>query len=159
MVSSWRRRTHREILSHLSPPYARSRGDHTLFLERYGARLDHCIFATHKNARHPKVYELDDNVSFCVGDKPGRWIVNVDLDYFFCEMAGEHKRMISSEYLETLFAGVREQLSQVRIAVLTLCLTPDETYTGVWAAAKRMCQQICSIIGIEFALPPPGASA
>jgi len=139
----------------------------SLFLERYRARLDHCIFATHKNgdaprvksARHPEIYELADNVSFWIGDVPGRWIVNVDLDYFFCEMAGEHKQMVSSEYLETLFAGVREQLSLGRIAVLTLCLTPDEDYTGGWAAAERMCQQICSIIGIEFALPPLESSA
>jgi hypothetical protein len=133
----------------------------SLFLGRYRDRLGRCIFATHNNgdrplvddAWYPEVYALANNAAHWIETEKGRWIVNVDLDYFFIEMNGKHAQMVSAEYLDTLFDGLGRQLAQGRIGALTVCLTPDEAYTGGWEPAEAMCRKVCSHLGVQFELP------
>ena len=136
----------------------------SIFLERYGHQIGHSIFATHNNGDKPRLHsskilamprvdELPNNVDFWLSGQDGRWIVNVDLDYFFCDQNDERRQMVSDCYVDALFTGIKPALETGKIAVLSLCLTPDENLTGGWAPAEALCARICGALGVDFYLP------
>jgi hypothetical protein len=134
----------------------------SLFLEHYRDQVGTFYCITHRVGDRPKwegVLELaadrvPANIKSVIGEaEDDKWIVNVDLDYFFCNQAGVRRPMFSDGYVETIFAEIRECHEEGRIACLTLCLTPDEGYTGGWKHAEALCKQVCRILGVDFSLP------
>lgn len=134
----------------------------SLFLEHYGDQVGTFYCVTHRVGDRPKwkgMLELAaDRVpanikSVMENAEDDKWIVNVDLDYFFCNQAGRRKPLFSVEYIETIFGEIRECHEKDRITCLTLCLTPDEGYTGGWEQAEALCEQVCRILGVDFSLP------
>lgn len=138
----------------------------SLFLEGYGQQVCRAVFITHNagdkprfdGALHPRPEEVPGNIGFYL-DHPERAIVNVDLDYFFCnDDQGQRRLMFSDDYISAVFRSIRTHMNAGRVACLTLCLTPDEGYTGGWAQAEALCARVCAILGIAFELPA-GAEA
>lgn len=133
----------------------------SLFLERYRQQLQRVIFITHNEGDRPQFkgafYPQPKNVPGSMGfylTSPERTIVNVDLDYFFCDDdRGQRRLMFSDDYISAIFQSIRTHMDAGRVACLTICLTPDEDYTGGWAQAEALCARVCAILGIEFALP------
>jgi len=139
----------------------------SLYLERYGEQVKRAIFVTHnegdkpkfKGALHPRPEDVPGNLSFYL-DHPERAIINVDLDYFFCDDDQDRRRpMFSDDYISAVFRSIRKHMDAGHVACLTLCLTPDEGYTGGWAQAEALCARACTILGIEFVLPDEAAKA
>jgi len=78
-----------------------------------------------------------------------KWIVNIDVDYFFYpDNTPDSRRLFSSEYVAHLFGGLRKQLDAGRIQVVTIALSPE--YTGTWNKARAMCLEICGHLGIPL---------
>lgn len=133
----------------------------SLFLESYSENVCECVFATHRDGDLPKcksmrqveVWDLPGNIEYWLTQGQRRWVVNVDLDYFFCDQEDKRKTMVSDEYIESLFRAIKRRLDAGGIAALTLCLTPDEEYTGGWKQAEQMCKKACSFLGLDFELP------
>lgn len=139
----------------------------SLFLERYGKQLRRAIFITHnegekpqfEGAFHPTPEKVPANMGFYL-DHPARAIINVDLDYFFCNDGQDKRRMMfSDDYISSIFGSIRAHMDAGKVACLTLCLTPDENYTGGWAQAEELCARVCAMLGIEFVLPHEAAKA
>ncbi|MBG6311023.1 UPF0489 family protein [Pseudomonas aeruginosa] len=133
----------------------------SLFLERYRQQLRRAIFITHnigdrpqfEGALHPRPEDVPSNLGFYL-NHPERVIVNVDLDYFFCDDDQDQRRlMFSDDYISAVFRSIRAHMDTGNVACLTLCLTPDEDYTGGWDQAEALCARACAILGIEFVLP------
>lgn len=135
----------------------------SIYLERYPDQVERSVWATHDvgdkpdlhDALHPRPWSFPGNLTYYLQGTDRRWIVNVDLDYFFCaDEHGNQQSMFSDEYIFALFEAVRVHRDAGRVACLTLCLTPDEGYTGGWDAAEALCARVCKILNIPFALPP-----
>lgn len=93
--------------------------------------------------QHDNVYVMDNH-------RAAMW-----LDYFFC--ADDHDNlslMFSDGYVDAVFQGMRAHRDAGRVACLTLCLTPDEGYTGGWGAAEALCARARKILNVPLALPP-----
>jgi len=133
----------------------------SLGLARYAANFHQCVFATHGNGDRPRWErlatsqpdKLPSGIPAWLEDSERRWIVNVDLDYFFCDQGHGRALMFSDEYIHSVFAEIAKARAAGRLACLTICLTPDEGYTGGWPQAEALCARACEILGIPFALP------
>lgn len=133
----------------------------SIFLERYGSQVREAIFATQgvgdkprfNNASFPTPNQLPGNIDYWLGCGDEQWIVNVDLDYFFCDQEGTRRRMYSEDYIHTVFAAIHDARKVGRVASLTICLTPDEGYTGGWSNAEELCAEVCEILELKFSLP------
>jgi hypothetical protein len=79
--------------------------------------------------------------------------VNVDLDYFFCDQGGLRKPMFSDQYVAAVFGAIAEMKRAGRIKCLTICLSPDEGYSGSWEQAEQLCSTACQILELQFSLP------
>lgn len=78
-----------------------------------------------------------------------KWIVNIDLDYFFYPDSDTNsRRLFSFEYVADLFGRLRKQLDKGRIQVVTIALSPGNT--GTWNKAREMCLEICGYLGIPL---------
>ena len=139
----------------------------SLYLERYREQVEQAIFATHGVGDKPRLkraifvepQHLPGSIDCRLTDEGARWIVNVDLDYFFCDQEGRRRHMFSDEYVTSVFTSIRRCRDLGRVACLTICLTPDEEFTGGWAQAEELCAKACGILGLPFELPlfPPYA--
>lgn len=132
----------------------------SIFLNKYADLVDKCIFATHKEGdspnfnyvQQPEIWDVAGNLNYWIESSANKWIVNIDLDYFFYQPCGETYAAFQSEqYIEQVFAGIKKQLDNGRIACLTLCLSPE--CCGSWEAAEALCQKVMKIMSINFALP------
>lgn len=137
----------------------------SLFLAQEGEYAGAIYFATHRDGDNPdvekgqlqevEVWQLPENFEYWL-EQGNNWIVNIDLDYFFCEFPdGTHRRFLGEAYVAALCGALRTHLASRKIAVLTICLTPDEGgFSGGWASAESLCAEFCQQLGIDFALAP-----
>jgi hypothetical protein len=133
----------------------------SLFLERYGAQVRRSVFVTHKvgdkprhcNAQYPEPQHVPENIDHWMKAPPDQWLVNVDLDYFFCDQGGLRKPMFSDQYVAAVFGAIAEMKRAGRIKCLTICLSPDEGYSGSWEQAEQLCSTACQILELQFSLP------
>ena len=152
-------------LSHLSLnginniPIVRFDNYLSIFLKRYSSNINTCAFATHRKGDQPRWdnkteitdFQLVSYVSHYLNE--GNWIVNVDLDYFFYKnYYDEYRRLHSDEYVEELFDNIARIYKDGRIAVITLCLSPETC--GGWKPAENLARLICGTLGLQFQLPP-----
>lgn len=143
----------------------------SIFLKKYGRRIVSRILATHRDGDPPKVRRRfmeprpDELTRHLMGwmearDEARRWILNIDLDYFFfsAKNDGDQRRELFSQgYLEALFGAIREVYASGQIVSLTLCLTPGDLTGGGWSGAEALCERICKILELPFSLPAPGS--
>ena len=132
----------------------------SIFLKRYADRINNCIFATHGKGDRPvwdngievRDTELIGSASHEL--RKGKWIVNVDLDYFFYpnhEDARICRRLYSDEYVDELFKEIAMRYEANTIAVFTLCISPETC--GGWEPAENLAKRICRILDLPFSLP------
>lgn len=134
-----------------------------IFLDCYSEIINECIFATHKDGEPPKfdnceeieiwkVPDTIDNMDYRTTGEKQNWIFNVDIDYFFCseDENGSQLRMLSNEYIESIFQPVAERIKDGTISVFTLALSPD--YSSGWQNAFIICEKICDILELDFKL-------
>jgi hypothetical protein len=132
----------------------------SVYLHEFGPNLKTLRFLTHDDGDPPNyngtmfspMWDLPENMSYWLSGNEAPWVVNVDLDYFFCDADDGSVLMISDEYLETTFGGLRDALDRGVVGVLTLCLAPD-SFTPGWEATEQLAARILAILGMEFRLP------
>ena len=132
----------------------------SIFLGKYGHLVNRCIFATHKegdkpnfkSAQQPDIWDVAGNLNYWIEDSKNKWIVNLDLDYFFYECDTEkYSIFLSDGYIEQMFCTIKKQLEDDKISCFTMCLSPE--CCGGWEAAEELCHKATNILGIDFKLP------
>lgn len=134
----------------------------SVYLHEFGDSLTTLRFLTHNDGDAPdyegtmfgEIWDLPENFSHWLRKNEAPWIVNVDLDYFYCDAEGGPQLMVSDDYLTTTFRGLREAMDRGDVGVITLCLTPD-SFTAGWASVEMLAARILAILGVEFRLPAP----
>lgn len=131
-----------------------------LFLSNHEESMREFWCATHRDGTEPHVertntiepWQLPSAIKYLKETDPAPWICNIDLDYFFFgidqKVVG---RMMSDEYLESVFQTVHELRSSGVVDVVTLCLSPE--CSGGWESAEQIAEQTCAILEIPFQLP------
>lgn len=121
-------------------------------------KINKCTFATHGRGDQPSWdnktevadFQLVSYVSHSLNE--GNWIINIDLDYFFyTNYDTECRSLHSDEYVEELFGKIATIYKAGRIAVITLCLSPETC--GGWGPAENLASRICGTLDLPFELP------
>jgi len=129
----------------------------SIFFELYGKQVGEYIFATHEEGNKPDwenwlpdaVWDIPDILEWRLSRSKNEWIFNLDLDYFFCG-SEKYKRMLSDEYAQAVFEVIHKKYQDGTIRVLTIALSPE--FCGGWGPAEHLCQKLCAIMDLEFAL-------
>ena len=137
----------------------------SIFLDRFSDRIKDCVFATHGIGDPPNFsslmnlspYELCQSVTELLGQDGRPWIINLDLDYFFCIKGNDVREMFSRTYRRSIAKAIRAQLDRDAGYIFTMCLTPSREWTGGWATVEALCAEFCTDVGLDFELPqtPP----
>ena len=132
----------------------------SIYLRAFGENLQtfHCL--THDDGDKPdydrpmigSLWDLPQNLSYWLSKREAPWIVNIDLDYFFCEMGDDYGRIVSDQYIDRVAAELKVALDRGVIGVVTLCLTPD-SFTPGWEATEALAARILKPLGLTFELP------
>lgn len=81
-------------------------------------------------------------------DKNNRWIINIDLDYFFYHNAFQ---MLSYEYISSFCNELRSALEKSeKIAVITIALSPE--CCGGWDKVIPVANFVAKELGLDFKL-------
>jgi len=128
----------------------------SLFLELYPETIDEVLFVTHMEGNNPPRWQNITLVYLwhllkwdylCEGD----WIVNIDIDYFFCDAKKNKILMVSLKFIEVLFGIIAAKINDKTISVLTISLSPE--LCGGWKPAEEVCSKISEILNLPFSLP------
>lgn len=133
----------------------------SLFFEIYHASIKECFIATHEigdkpdNFKHehlnPRTF-LNCFKSFLSEYPSDGWILNLDLDYFFCkEEDGSYLPMFSDQYSNAIFSAIADANASGLVKCLTIALSPE--CCGGWDNAEQMCSVLTKQLGISFDLP------
>jgi len=134
----------------------------SIYLDQHGSNIDVCRFLTHGIGDKPnwdgvfenEIWELPENLGYWLETANSPWIVNIDLDYFFCTFEEDEspQLMISEAYIRSISRALREAMDNQRIGVLTICLSPE--CTSGWEQSEKLATTICEILGHRFSPPP-----
>ena len=132
----------------------------SIYLAQFGSNLKELRFLTHGDGDPPnhegtlfsKPWELPANFAFWLDSRHGPWIVNIDLDYFYCSAEEEPTQMFSEHYIDLTFVALKQAMDTKGVAALTLCLTPD-TYTPGWDATEALATRALKHLDLEWRLP------
>lgn len=111
-------------------------------------------FATHNDGSVPEgfidhEYEIKDlstNVEYWMSQKENKWILNLDIDYFFAHSDEGKYQMLTDEYIIELCKNINE--AKKHIAVITICLSPE--CCGGWDISIEKAKLICKCLGFEL---------
>lgn len=105
----------------------------TIFTKLFPEIILEKKFATHEDGTLPKnweniyqipFYDLHTNIEYWINDTAEDWVVNIDIDYFFCDDDdGVRYQVFTDEYV----TNIGRELSKCidKIAVLTIALSPS----------------------------------
>jgi hypothetical protein len=119
------------------------------------------IFATHhdgnsnedfidpENGDYEKEdYEIVGNLSDdVVSNRENKWIINLDLDYFFLDN-DEYYQHLSDKYIKELCKNIKESIEN--ISVVTISLSPE--CCGGWKNSYRIARMIAKYFRLDFKL-------
>ena len=134
----------------------------SIYLALFGQNISSCYFATHDDGDKPNhngamfvdIWDVPFNLDYWLSAQNRPWIMNIDLDYFFCDGEEDRaQRMLSSAYIDRCIDVVRQKIEDGTIAVTTIALTPSDNFTGGWEPSEEMATRVLSRLGIDFKLP------
>lgn len=130
-----------------------------IFLNKYPEMIGLTLSATHKLGSSK---ELSQEINpFNLGKKCAeifsqnkyindfKWIVNLDLDYFYSAHP-EKIELFSAEYLESLLTSINAGLKNEMIQVLTISLSPE--CCGSWEKAEKMLSKCSKYLELSIKL-------
>jgi hypothetical protein len=106
----------------------------------------------HPRTIRPGADEVPPNLLYWLRNDPAPWIINVDLDYFFFEVADASSEdmvwfpMFSDAFIDVLFGEIKKAMDEGLIGVVTLCLTPTN-FTAGWDKCLGLSARIFNIVG------------
>lgn len=129
----------------------------SIFLELYRSQVDSCYYAVyegdsinHDYSVEKQAWDFPENIEYWLKD--GKWILNIDLDYFFHEIGDHHKQMFSQEYLEDFFSAVSKLAKRESDVVITISFSPE--CCGGWSASEKVWEIAESQLGTGLKLAP-----
>lgn len=131
----------------------------SIYLELFAANIAVLKSITHHDGDVPRfqklmkaeLWELPANFKYWIRYYQTPWILNIDLDVFFCD--GEDAtavRLVDDSFITDLARDIRKMRDEGRIGVITICLTPDDNLTGGWEETLRLAKLMCHEIGVNF---------
>jgi hypothetical protein len=132
----------------------------SLHLSIFGDQVEILRSADHDDGDDPRhistirsqADEIPPNLLYWLKHNQSPWIVNIDLDYFFClspnldDDGGEiWMPMFSEEFVESIFGEFKKGLDENLIGALTICLTPTD-FTPGWEECLSLSRKIFQIL-------------
>lgn len=132
----------------------------SIYLEKFGNQLIDLLLATHEEGDKPKhdnitkimPWDMPYKTEYWMENHSSKWIINIDLDYFFTNEDDKFIQIFSDEYIENVFKFIHRLNMNDKVHAITLCLTPDD-YTPGWNTAETMATKALSVMGKHFKLP------
>lgn len=126
----------------------------TIFRGLYPGIFNQIKFATHKDGTIPsdwnlyeaEIFDLPGNLKYWIEEAPGKWIINIDIDYFFDKDDNDvYFQFLTDDYVNY----VAQQLFKVinKIQIITIALSP--TFCGGLANSKKLAEIFCSNLGVK----------
>lgn len=148
---------HLAVTSCLPTVYQAVRFDNYIELYRklYPQTLTNYYFVTHEDGTCSKeiesynhrIWDLQDNLSYwIISNKAQKWILNIDLDYFFQDYEGIKFQFLTDEYVNFICKEIEKSLS--KIEVITIALSPS--FCGGWKPAFRVLKIITDYFKLNF---------
>ncbi len=127
-----------------------------IFIEKYKDKIENWAFATHGkgSAPHSVSYGAYDPWEFpaALAELKGKWIFNLDLDYFFGRMGNAQMgRLFTDDYIQDWGKALRKSIDDGVIKVLTISLSPE--CADGWDGAERALECLMNGLEIDFSLP------
>ncbi|QBO58401.1 hypothetical protein [Chryseobacterium salivictor] len=105
----------------------------TIFAKLFPNLINEKKFATHEDGTVPEdwqqmyqvpFYDLHTNLAYWINETKENWIVNIDLDYFFCDdNNGIRYQIFTDEYIKNIGKEIFKCLG--KITVITIALSPS----------------------------------
>lgn len=158
-VSSMDIQSYLDAVDNGCPPAKLFRWDNylSIFLDMYRDDINSFDFSVYEGdaINHPCTvkrmpWELPENISFWLSK--GKWILNIDLDYFFYKVDESIEQMYSDEYLHSFFNEVSLVAKRDAEVVVTICFSPE--CCGSWAYAEKIWDIAESYLNTGLVLPP-----
>ena len=132
----------------------------SLFFEKYPTLLSECFLATHQMGDQPEATVKYEHMiprvfseclpSFLTDYSGDGWILNLDIDYFFCKSGDDYIPMFSDVFMDRFIESVAEVLRRKKLCCMTIALSPE--CCGGWSASEELCSRIASGLGLDFRL-------
>jgi hypothetical protein len=72
----------------------------------------------------PPFYDLDTNLEYWINDADKKWILNIDIDYFFSDNSdGVRYQIFTDEYITNIGLEISKCIDNIE--VLTIALSPS----------------------------------
>ena len=97
----------------------------------------------------PNIWDLQSNIKYWILDSNkdiDRWIVNIDIDYFFQEFNGVHYQFLTKKYIKSICRELKLSLS--KIDIVTIALSPE--FCNGWGNSFNLLRIICDELGVYF---------
>jgi hypothetical protein len=130
----------------------------TIFNRLFPNVIEHNTFATHKdgdiidemNITEIEPWDLQDNLSFYINsNNKNKWIVNLDIDYFFTNYDGaKYIQLFSDEFIVKIAKEIKKSINN--IAILTIALSPE--MCGGWNKSQRILKLISDELELKYIL-------
>lgn len=116
--------------------------------------ISNYYFATHDDGNklseiesyNVPIWDLQDNLSYWMESAEHKWIVNIDLDYFFQESGQNIFKFLTDEYIGYICEELKKAIS--KIAVITIALSPD--FCGGWKQSFEILKIFTNSFNISF---------
>ncbi len=100
----------------------------SIYLRKFGRNARRIRFLTHNEGDIPaipgimrdNIWDLPENFSYWLSDGDDPWIINIDLDYFYCNAGDTSIAMVSQEFLEAFFSEISKAVGSGRVGVITV---------------------------------------
>ena len=135
----------------------------SIYLHEFGKNLKNFWCLNHEidnklkfdGLKYGEIWQLPESFVYWLTDNKGNqpWIVNIDLDYFYCNSENGICMMVSDDYIDAVGSSLRIAMDQGLIGVLTLCLTPGSDLTPGWRETEALAARLLKHLGLTFVLP------
>ncbi|MBT4917005.1 hypothetical protein HN709_00275 [Candidatus Peregrinibacteria bacterium] len=128
-----------------------------IFTKTFPSIIAKSFFATHKDGTVPewfKMVELDvpslmNNFLYDSGTGDvKKWILNIDIDYFFVKHDGKYLQIISDDFILEMCSEIKKRKDDIQ--VITLALSPE--FCGGWNNSLRIAKIFSSYFNLGFSI-------
>lgn len=127
----------------------------TILNRIYPNLIGSASFATHKDGdtidelemHEYEIYELSENLAYWLSNNERmKWIVNIDIDYFFTDRNGKYFQFLTDEYVLSIADELKKAWSNIE--VLTIALSPE--LCGGWDNSLRVARILTKHLQLNF---------
>lgn len=131
----------------------------SIFLTFHEDLVKECALSVHEgdlpcfqSTTYKDPWDLCENLEWLLTEYDRDWIVNIDLDYFFCKDSSSEAyiQLMSDTYIRALARAVGAALDRKTARVVTIALSPEQC--GGWENAEAIATLFLDPLGVQFSL-------